>query len=404
MKNILILTWAALFFAATANAGRLSPLAKAPDWSDLEGYQETITREDFVALLDNLYAPGGAWKETIRINDSKAEIQTGTKNSFYVLRFAPDRDSAKPLRRYWRAKRNLPSRPPDKPLAGVRIALDPGHIGGKWARMEERWFRIGKYKPVAEGDMTLYVAKLLKKQLEALGARVFLVRSKAAPVTNLRPAKLKAAAIAALNDRAEAVTPASIKEESEKLFYRTGEIHDRARIVNSRIKPDLVICLHFNAEAWGDANRPSLTNTNHLHLLVSGGYLANELEYDDQRFAMLNKLLSRAAAEEIAAGVVMARRMADRTNLPPYTYRGANAVNVAGNPYLWGRNLLANRLFDCPVIYLEPYVMNSHETFARIQAGDYSGRRNIGGVARESIFQEYCGGVVQGLVDYFSQP
>ena len=45
--------------------------------------------------------------------------------------------------------------------------------------------------------------------------------------------------------------------------------------------------------------------------------------------------------------------------------------------YVYARNLLATRVFRCPVIYFEPYVMNSTEGFARIEAGDYEGTREI---------------------------
>jgi hypothetical protein len=47
--------------------------------------------------------------------------------------------------------------------------------------------------------------------------------------------------------------------------------------------------------------------------------------------------------------------------------------------------------------------MNSKDVFARIQAGDYEGTRNINGVARKSIFREYADSVADGLVDYYSK-
>ena len=80
----------------------------------------------------------------------------------------------------------------------------------------------------------------------------------------------------------------------------------------------------------------------------------------------------------------------------------ANATN-AGSPYVWARNLLANRLFECPVIYLEPYVMNNTDVHARVQAGDYNGLREINSAKRESIFSEYVRGVVDGLVAYYGK-
>ena len=46
--------------------------------------------------------------------------------------------------------------------------------------------------------------------------------------------------------------------------------------------------------------------------------------------------------------------------------------------------------------------MNSRVAFARIQAGDYEGRREFGGVLRKSIYREYVDSVVDGLVAYYS--
>jgi hypothetical protein len=76
---------------------------------------------------------------------------------------------------------------------------------------------------------------------------------------------------------------------------------------------------------------------------------------------------------------------------------------VNANPYVWARNLLANRLFACPVVYIEPYVMNSRFVFERIQAGDYEGVRHFGGTMRKSIYREYADAVAEGIVAYYSR-
>jgi hypothetical protein len=47
--------------------------------------------------------------------------------------------------------------------------------------------------------------------------------------------------------------------------------------------------------------------------------------------------------------------------------------------------------------------MNSREGFARIQAGDYEGTRQVDGVERQSIFREYANSVANGLVEYYSK-
>ena len=51
--------------------------------------------------------------------------------------------------------------------------------------MEERWFQIGNNRPVAEGDMTLQVARLLKRSSN-VGELPFSSRATAANPRSLR--------------------------------------------------------------------------------------------------------------------------------------------------------------------------------------------------------------------------
>src|SRR5207245_9417280 len=96
--------------------------------------------------------------------------------------------------------------------------------------------------------------------------------------------------------------------------------------------------------------------------------------------------------------------MDKETQLPAYEYPTANNVTKIGSTgHVYARNLLATRLYRCPVVYCEPYVMNSKDVFARIQASDYEGTRNINGVERKSIFREYADSVAEGLVKYYSK-
>ncbi len=389
--------------AGAQPAEHLSPLADRPNWGLLDKYQQSITREDFLYLLDSVYAPGGGWRPLITVGDRTATIQTRRGQPPFVLNFAPSQAAIKPASRYWRQRSQMPARPDGRPLNGVRIAIDAGHIGGAWAKMEERWFQIGKTQPVTEGDMTLLVARLLVPRLQALGATVYLVRGKAAPVTPLRPDRLRKAATASLAEKDEPATKTTLSKEAERLFYRVSEINHRAELVNERIRPDLVLCLHFNAEAWGDEKNPTLTDKNHLHLLVSGCFSGKELAYDDQRYTMLAKLLALSHREELALSESVAAGLARVTGLPPYRYEATRqALKIGASPYVWARNLLANRVYQCPVLFIEPYVMNSQAVFDRIQAGDFPGRQAVGGRLQPSIYREYADGILRGLVNYYT--
>jgi N-acetylmuramoyl-L-alanine amidase len=379
----------------------LSVLGEKPDWSKLEVFQNTITRADFEHLLTTVFTTGGTWKPFIEITDAAARIRTGGEPEFFHLRFAAP-GQATPVPRHWKTTAELPPAPAGKPLDGLHIAIDPGHIGGDWAKIEERWLHVGDGPPIREGDMTLQVAKLLKPRLEALGARVSMVRDKTEPVTALRPDSL---IDIAANTADAPESPEALRKLTERLFYRTAEIRARAKLVNETIKPDLVLCLHFNADPWGDPNKPTLVNRTHLHLLLNGAYTAEEVALADQRFALMEKLLSRTHEEEALVGATMADVFAEETSLPPFVYPAdsPNAVPVNGHPYLWARNLLANRLYDCPVIFMEPYVMNSTIDLPRLQAGAYEGMREIDGKPQRSIFREYADALAEGLSRHYAR-
>lgn len=413
MSPNLVLGLALVIFAARAAFGQmLSPLAPKPNWAELEQYQETITREEFTRLLAEVYAPHGAARELIEIGPEAAQIKTSLNPSeTWTLRFAGAAAETKPVPRFWKTPAELGPAPEGRPLSGAKIALDPGHLGGVWAKMEQRHFQIGESRPVVEGDMTLRVAKMLVPRLHALGAEVHLVRDAQEPVTKERPETLRflsrpesgAPPASQATPETPTILPALPKDEAELLFYRVSEIRERAKIVNEKIRPDLTLCLHFNAEAWGDPTHPEFVPRNHLHILLNGCYSAGELRQDDVRFDMLLKLLGRCFPSELAAGAAAARAMAKATDLPAYSYTTNNALMIGDNRYLWARNLLANRLYRTPVIYFEPYVMNSEVVWARVQAGDYDGEFQIGGKLRRSIFREYADGVVEGLIEYYAK-
>ena len=398
-----------------AFAERLTTLATPPEWTLLEPFQETITRDEFTRLLHEVYAPNNAAQGMIDLHGDHAAIhRTLQPPDIWTLRFAPHPQQAKPVPRFWRAPSELGPAPDDQPLLGAKIAIDAGHIGGSWARMEERWFQIGDGTPVAEGEMTLQVAELLAPKLRRLGADVSMVRQATAPTTRARPTMLREAARAELAAQGDPAPPETydswndprrgrtVQYQSELLFYRAAEIRHRGDSVNRLLKPDLTICLHFNAEPWGDPKIPKLSQRNHFHVLVNGSYSAAELRNDDVRFEMLLKLLQRSSPAEIAVSENVAATVAQATGLPPYVYSTSNARRVGQSPFVWARNLLASRVYQTPVVFLEPYVMNSEEVWQRVQAGDYEGERLVAGRLRKSIQREYADAVAEGIRSYFS--
>ncbi len=367
----------------------LAGIAHAADWPSLERYQHTITRAEFNRLLSSVYSPTGDATNYLDYSTNSVTIFStpARTNALFTLHFASSPIS------------NLQSQI-------HRIALDPGHIGGEWARMEERFFVRAKDRPVQEAVLNLIVARLLKTRLETAGLEVVLTKNNLEPVTDKRPEHFRAEAEAWVAGRTnqfasfpplerEAGIADAIRKRQELLFYRSAEIAARARKLNDDLKPDLTICLHFNAAPWND--RHDLTDANGLTIFVHGNYLPDEIEDDDQKFCLFSKLLERSHDTELAIADAIAKSLAQTTSLVPLP-SSSNSAPVSTNPHLLFRNIAANRLYHGPVIYLEPYFMNNRIVYQRLQLGDYAGTREIEGCRYPSIFREYADAVAAGLL------
>ncbi|HEY1084538.1 MAG TPA: hypothetical protein VGE29_19885 [Prosthecobacter sp.] len=394
---------------------KVSPLGQVPDWQRLEKFSGTWTREEFEKAWKEIYSQQNSLPPPFEVTDEGLSVPTGDPSDpiFKISFRKAGATASKPAADLWRRAADLPALRDRPVLSDLHIALDPGHIGGSWAQMEERFLSFKPGEAIMEGSLSLLTAQILSERLKALGARVSLVRENLEPVTEQRPADFEAVARATLKELGILAPPPTyqglqgsakaltVQWQTEKLFYRVSEIHARAAKVNSRIKPDLVLCLHLNAEAWGPSEAPQYSPVNHLHVLVNGCYSPVELEQQDVRYEMLERLFSRIHEEEIPLASSVAEGMAQATGLPAYVYTTPNARKAGSSSYVYARNLLANRLYQCPVVYLEPYVMNHEETYRRLLAGHFVGRTLIGGRLQTSAVEDYVRGVVQGLVAYY---
>ena len=378
----------------------VTQLGTSPDWSRLDAYQEKISPSSFRHALDTVYCPREEWWQpwlSVKATEVRIRKESG-KEEWYTLRFREESNHS-----------GLPAPLNLSTLAGRIIAIDPGHIGGKWAEMERRHFQLGDQAPVREGDLTLQVAFHLAGKLRELGVSPVLVRESLEPVTPRRAADFLSLAgewAAGVFGQETADFPdykKRLQERAELLFYRVDEIHARARLINETIRPDLVVCLHLNAAPWADQEKRELVERNDYHVLVNGAYMGGELAYDDQRFEMLLRLLSGWHHTEQWVAEKVAASFARHTPMPAFVYRGPNAIKVGEVEGVWARNLLANRIYRCPVIFLEPYVANSKPTYSHIQLGHYDGVRNVEGIPRKALVEEYTKCVVQGILEAYSQ-
>jgi N-acetylmuramoyl-L-alanine amidase len=400
-------------FPGNAHA-QFATLREPPKWGDLNHHQFTLTREEFESRLP-LYSPNGAIRNWIELDPTGITVHATPDRNHPLWRLhwrLPPRDQSSlpdPVPISWNTLRAFTGAHPDLPLAGLTICLDPGHIGGSWAEIEERSLVIGRNPPIREGDMVLSVGRHLEKLLQQAGARVVWTREDTEPVTHLRPADLAFEAVQSMNTF-DAKTMARLPPKNilrtwqlrtHMLFYRTAEISARAERVR-QLQPDFTLCLHYNAAPWGKFSRPRLYNANKLVIFVHGAYTPAEIADETQRFHLFRKLLEGSAPLELSLAGSIADAMKEGWNLPPENYSSWEVAAKAGDhPYVWARNLIANRLFDGPTIFIEGPYMNDRATFARMQAGDYEGERLIQGRSVRSIHREFADFIAQGVISHY---
>lgn len=382
----------------------VSNLKKSPEWTKLDSFQGTFTKKEFEKSLHQIYCPRTSWyKDWIKFKKKSVLIRKKSKaDNWYKLSFMEENQTSPDIPHSVLVYSN-------NSLNGIRIALDPGHIGGKYSKMEGRHFSLDGNLPVKEGELALLVAKKLNEKLSSLGAEVVLLRDQNEPVTTLRPHDFEKEAEDWLNQKESLLEKKYNTQEREKLirkrkevlFYRISEIHARAKLVNEVIKPKLVICLHLNAAPWSDPEKFELVERNDFHVLVNGCFMGGELSDDHQRFDMIFRLVNRWDQPEKKIAESISRAFSQKTRLPVFNYKGPNALKIGNVPGVWARNLLANRSYYCPVIFLEPYVANSQDSYQRIILGNYNGKQEVNGESKVSLVEEYADSVFEGIKNSF---
>jgi N-acetylmuramoyl-L-alanine amidase len=259
-----------------------------------------------------------------------------------------------------------------KPLGGLRIAIDPGHIASdmEMAKIESRFVELrmpdGSGLSFCEGDLTLSTALLIKEKLEKDGAVVFLTRSRG-------------------NTGADGLTfrewrkwklPSLLKEKfkgtgSEKTiqywtkqapegkvyqeFFLKYDLDLRASLIN-QFQPDLTVVIHFNAApkkpVW---DKP--VNENFNMVFMPGAFLKNELSAPQFRYDFMRMLILDNLNESARFSGLVLDEFVRKLNVPAIPekndimYLNRSSIFVRNGVY--ARNLGLCRLINSPMCYGE---------------------------------------------------
>jgi N-acetylmuramoyl-L-alanine amidase len=295
------------------------------------------------------------------------------------------------LERIELAARNNPE---DHPLAGLKIALDPGHMGGDlWDVRTGKYIRDRAGHKISEGVINLQTALLLERSLEALGANVQVTRKSLGPVTDLsferlaiHESGLRELRDESLNNwfqRLIASAPAGQilykafekSNDYQRLFStaRRGEYFDtedlQARVdAFQAFDPDITLIIHYDVSA--PANDPHGLNPgapgsrDSTKVYVPGAFDSTEIATRDDRAQLTMHLADEAAWRgSVRLGHEILASIETRLKLPPD--RNSPGIVKSIEPGLFARNLyVLKKHLPAVTAYVECLYYNDKAEFA----------------------------------------
>jgi N-acetylmuramoyl-L-alanine amidase len=311
-----------------------------------------------------------------------------------------------------------------KPLQGLKVLLDPGHMGTPdWDEITGKYVRYGG-KKVSEGQIALWTSYLVANELEKLGAEVHLTHDEPGTVAATAPFSFDpapylsqyfynsidswmsqwfhlgdAAFVSRVKNATE--TQKAFSDPQKLQFFVGGEdLEARARLIDT-LQPHVVINVHYDAS---QVNRLQ-NEDNTIEAFVPGGIRLTETGSRIFRSQHLKHLLEvRRWNESVNLASHIMGEMSTRLKLPllskPEAFTGIKVRDgvYARNLYLNRRNLSALQVFlEC--LHYDHVSEFKRLTTQKTLSGTYRGRvflypPRVGEVAQ---------GIRNGVLRYFRE-
>lgn len=302
---------------------------------------------------------------------------------------------------------------PGRPLAGLRVAIDPGHNAGSMdeAKREGKYMLLfepgGKRISFYEARLNLATARALKEMLERDGATVMLTRERGRqtyPASFERWVRRDFRRSVREKQREGFITPKeaakllgdTTEKQRYKFFNSEYEMPNRARIINP-FRPHITIMVHYNSlgESAGYRKRygrllramekphdspasrmadlhealdsSAETDRNFCMAFVPGCFLRGELNTVESRIEFLRLVLSEDLEDSIRLSYDVIENFRELLVVPPAGDRfpGARKARVCRNG-VYARNFRMTRLVRGALCLGEPFLQNNLEEAIRL--------------------------------------
>ena len=307
------------------------------------------------------------------------------------------------------------------PLTGLKVLIDPGHMGGdEWDHNTGKYVEVNG-KKVSEGTLTLWTSLVLAERLENLGATILLTREKIGTVSeetypdfNVTPflnsyfQNSMDDWMAPYLDQPIDIVRNTIKTATEvqkaysstqkMRFYITGaDLEARSKMIDS-FKPDVSIIIHFDASK-SDQLQSSVQS---LEAFIPGGYGLNETGGRKAKALGLKHLLEvRRWNQTVELADQVTDSMSDSLRIPRLNIPKAfSGVRVRDGVYT--RNLYLNRRsMNGLLVYLECLHYDHVQEHPKLTKLNETGSYHGNAYQYPSRLNDIVDGIESGMLRYF---
>jgi len=339
-------------------------------YDNFEEYQSKITKDEIAFKLTQYLQKSKQLDDHILLTDE----------AFYLFANRKMKQSFQPefILKLAASKCNHTPSTASKPTSfnGLRIAIDPGHLGGDFAVLEERYVKMFATRPAAakeniffkEGTLALLTALLLKEWLEADGAIVYLTKDKEGQAV-YEKSFFEWLAIEGYKHRA------SLRDLFSK--YNRLDLFARANKINA-FRPHLTLIIHYNAHGINrkphtEENYPTAYNFNMV--FIGGSFCSGELKNSSDRYEFVRLLLTDDIDQSVHLCEHVIQQLCEKLDvLPvnppqhPISYLKLNSLYIKKGIY--ARNLALTRHVHGPLCYGESLCQDHEEECIRLNAKD----------------------------------
>ena len=287
-------------------------------------------------------------------------------------------------------------------LKGMKIAIDPGHIGGQYdmGQVESRCMCLcidsTHQIKLEEGNLTFFTAQILKKKLEAQGAIVMLSRPdtgiSALGITYYEWKKrIKNRAYVdslvkegLLNEKEVALLHGHLADKA--IFsevFGSMDMAVRARRINA-FHPDMTVIIHYNVNEK-NTGWTKTTDKDFVMAFVGGCVISKDLKTQAGRLNLLRLLISNDIENSVKLSSYTVNHLSADLKVPiakrsDATYLSEKCLSTPAAG-VYSRDLALTRMIKGPLVYGEPLYQDNNKECTLLSgycdkiAGDTSASR-----------------------------